>query len=187
MSSCWSCLVIVEEGSAVCPLCGADQTRPVILANPSSPQPYTKASFFHEWGIFIVVIFALAASFAGILIYNFGGHSISPASQAAEVAAKSLRELRETLSSYAISAKDTYPATLDSLGGRVSLPMQAAQIAGYDLQYSPNPSLGGSTPRGFVILARPRKGNYPSLCIDESGVVRATLENRTATVQDPPL
>jgi hypothetical protein len=39
-----------------------DQTRPVIVANPTSPPSFTRASFLQEWGILTVIIFALATS-----------------------------------------------------------------------------------------------------------------------------
>ncbi len=186
MSSCWSCLVILEKGATVCPLCGADQTRPVKLVDPNLPQPLTRASFFRAWGTVIAVIVIAAGLEAGIYWYNFGGRSVSLASQAAEVAAKSLRELRESLSAYAVSTKDAYPTALIALSDRTSAPLMAARTAGYRLEYSPKLSSSESVPRGFVILARPEKSNYPSLFIDESGVVRVTEEPRSATVQDPP-
>jgi hypothetical protein len=166
----------------VCPLCGADQTRPVEITN--SPQPRTLTSFLHGWGAVIAIILVGVGGMAGIFWLNLGEPSTSPALQAAGTAAKSLRDVREALSSYALS-EDAYPATLESLGDRASLPMQAALSAGYKLQYSPQPSQG--VYRGFVILARPEKSDYVNLYIDESGVIRATPENHPATVQDPPL
>jgi hypothetical protein len=187
MPSCWSCTVLIEQGSTVCPFCGADQTRPVKIVDPHAPQPYTRASFLHDWGAVIIVIVVALCSVSGIYWRNFGVPSVSQAAKAATAAAKSLRDLREILSVYALSAKDTYPATLNSLGNRVSLPVQAAQSTGYVLEYSPKPSTSDAAPRGFVILARPEKGNYLNLCIDESGVVRATHEDRPATLRDAPL
>jgi hypothetical protein len=171
----------------VCPFCGADQSRPVQIVDPHAPQPLTAASFLREWGIAIIVILVVAGSLAGIYWHNFGEPSVSETAKAETAAAKSLRDLREILSAYALSARDTYPETLNSLGDRVSLPMQAAQSIGYRLEYRPKTSSNGAPPRGFVIFGRPEKGNYPNLCIDESGVVHATRENRTANVQDAPL
>ena len=187
MPSCWSCLVILERGATVCPICGADQTRPVPVVDPNLPQPVTAKSLFHEWKTVIVIIVVFAAVLGGILWHNFGEDSISPALQAAGVTAKSLRELREALSTYAISTKDAYPGTLDSLNNRASLPLQTALNAGYRLEYTPKSSTNETAIRGFVILARPEKKGFPNLRIDESGVVRATEESRPATAQDPPL
>lgn len=187
MASCWSCLVILEQGVTVCPLCGADQTRPVEIVDPNLPQPVTLKSTLHDWRTEIVVLVVVAGLITGIFLHNFREQSISPDLQAAGVAAKSLRDLREALSAYALSAKDVYPTTLDPLSARTSLPTQSALSAGYKLQYIPNVTSNDGVPRGFVILARHEKSDYPSLYIDETGVVRATQENRPATVRDPPL
>jgi RNA polymerase subunit RPABC4/transcription elongation factor Spt4 len=185
MPSCWSCTVLIEQGATVCPFCGADQTRPVQIVDPQTPQSLSGASFLREWGIVIIIIVVAVASLSGIYWHNFGEPSVSQAAQAERAAAKSLRDLREILSVYALSAKDAYPTTLNSLGDRVSSPMQTALSMGYRLEYSPKPSSNYAAPRGFVILARPEKSNYANLCVDESGVVHATQENRPATVQDP--
>lgn len=187
MPSCWSCTVIIEPGAKVCPFCGADQSQPVKFVDPNTPQPRTAKSLLHDWAIVIVAVVVVAGVSAGIFWHNFGGQSISPSLEAAGVAAKSLRDVREALSTYALSAKDSYPPSLNSLGDRAGLPMQAALGAGYRLEYSPKPSSGDGAPRGFVILARPEKSDYPNLFIDESGVVRATQEGHLATANDPPL
>jgi hypothetical protein len=186
MASCWSCLVIIEQGATVCPICGADQTRPVKLADPHLPSPVTATRLFQEWRIVIVVIAVFVLGMGGMLWHYFGEVSTSPALQAAGVAAKSLRDLREALSAYVISTKDMYPPNLNALGSRASAPLQAAQIMGYRLEYTPRASSSETIFRGFVILARSERSGFLSLRIDESGVVRATEENRAATAQDPP-
>lgn len=182
MSSCWSCLVILEQGAQVCPICGADQTRPVPYTNPDLPQPHT----LRDWGVAISIIVVAIGIMAGIFWQNFGTQSVSPDVEAATTAVRSLRNLREALSSYALSAKDTYPASLEALGDRASPPIQAAQSAGYDLQYNAGrPSSDGAV-HSFVILAQPKNGDYPRLYIDDSGIVRATREHHAATAEDPP-
>jgi hypothetical protein len=187
LSSCWSCLVILEDGATVCPLCGADQTHPVKFVDRNAVNTPGTASLFHEWRIQLTILVCVASIAGGIYWHNFGGYSISRESQAAAVAAKSLRAVREALSDYALSNKGMYPDSLNSVSDRVSGPMQAALDAGYALQYRPNAASGDAAPRSFVILARPERGDYWNLCIDESGVVRATEENRPATMRDPLL
>ena len=187
MPSCWSCLVILEQGATVCPLCGADQTRPVPVVDPHLQPPVTAKRLFQEWKIVIAILVVFASSMGGILWHNFGEAGIPPAIQSAGVTAKSLREFREVLSAYALSTKDTYPPNLNVLGSRLSLPLQAAVAAGYQLEYHPKSSSNETVFRGFVILARPERNGFLNLRIDESGVVRATEENRPATAQDPPL
>ena len=186
MPNCWSCTVIVEPGTSVCPFCGADQSRPVEYVSPHIPQPLTLKSVFRDWGLPAGIVVVACVVIAGIYWHNFGLPSVSPSTQATTVAANSLREIRAALSTYALSAKDSYPVALSTLGSRPTLPMQAAQAAGYHLEYAPKPS-GESPPRGFTILARPGNETYPNLYIDESGLVRATQESRAATAKDPPL
>ena len=186
MASCWSCLVALEQGEKLCPLCGADQSRPVAIVNPDIPPPVTAKSFLQHWGSVIVTIAFFALAVTGIVWHYFGGLNATPASRAAEVAATSLRDVRVELSAYSVFAKGQYPATLDSLGALASQSAQTALNEGYELSYSPQAPSGEGVFRGFVLLARPRNGVYPNLYDDESGVVRATVENRPATSQDPP-
>jgi hypothetical protein len=186
MVSCWSCLVILEKGGTVCPLCGADQTRPVQFVDPDLPSPAAARHVFQEWKIAIIVVTVFVVSVGGILTHYFAKGSVRPASEAAGVAAESLRQVREALSAYVISTKGGYPATLNVVGDKASPPLYAALIAGYRLDYSSKSSSSGAVSQGFVILARPEKSGFPNLRIDESGVVRATEENRPATAQDPP-
>jgi hypothetical protein len=177
---------MLEQGAKVCPFCGADQSRPVQIVDPHLPLPVTAKSLYQAWKLVIVVIVVFAGSMGGMLWHNFGEASISPAAQAARVTSKSLRELREALSAYVISRKETYPATLNPLGERVSLPLQAAMTAGYKLEYSPKTSPNEAGSLGFVIIARPEKSGFLNLRIDESGVVRATEDSRPATARDLP-
>lgn len=118
MSSCWSCLVVLEQGAKVCPMCGADQTRPVPYTNPDVPQPRT----LRDWSMAISIIVVATGIMAGILWQNLGTQSVGPDVEAAGIAAKSMRDLREALSDYALSAKDTYPSSLQALGDRTSQP-----------------------------------------------------------------
>ena len=141
---------------------------------------------FQKWKIGIIVAAVFAVSLGGIVGHYFGKASALPSSQAAVVAAKSLRQVREALSAYVISNKDGYPRTLNVVGDKASPPLYAALTAGYRLDYSSKSSSSDGVSQGFVILARPEKSGFPNLRIDESGVVRATEENRPATVQDPP-
>ena len=182
MSSCWSCLVILEQGTQICATCGADQTRPVPYTNPDLPQPRTLRDSVTAISIIVLGVGAMA----GILWYNLGTQSVSPSVEAAEIAAKSMRDIRKALSDYALSAKDAYPSSLEILGEHANQPTQAAQSAGYALQYSAGrPSTDGAV-HSFVILAQPKNTEYLNLYLDESGIVRATRESRAATAQDPP-
>ena len=185
MPSCWSCLVVIESGALVCPLCGADQTRPVEFINPNVPQPQNLKAVAQHWAIVIVVIVVFVGGMAALLWYYFGGLRTTPDSQAADVAAKSLRSVREELSAYSLVSRDSYPKTLDPLGDLARRPAEVAMGVGYKLFYTPQQPVDDGVVRGFVLQARPEKNGFPNLYIDESGLVRATQENRTATAGDP--
>ena len=49
------------------------------------------------------------------------------------------------------------------------------------------PAGPGGRVHNFVLLARPGNYGYRNFYLDETGVLRATQENRPATAQDPPL
>ena len=62
--------------------------------------------------------------------------------------------------------------------------------AGYRFTYIPGPFDLKGRITGYCVIARPLKYDPPgvrSFYIDESGVLRATSEDRAATAQDPPL
>jgi hypothetical protein len=177
---------MLENGGIVCPFCGADQTRPFPFVVSNLPAPAAATQLFQKRKMAMIVVAVFVVSMGGILWHYFGEASVSPASQAAGVAAKSLREVREVLSAYIISTKGGYPTTLNVVGDKASPLLYAALTAGYRLDYSSKASSGDSVSQGFVILARPEKNGFLNLRIDESGVVRATKENRPATAQDPP-
>jgi hypothetical protein len=187
MNSCWSCLVVLEQGAQICPLCGADQAHPIELSTSDPTEPVSLRSPVRDWRIALGIVIASIAIMAGIYWSAFGARSISPDMQAAQVTAKSLRSIREELSAYALFAKDTYPSSLDNLMEHATLPTQAAMSAGYKLQYDPKLPANDGAFRGYVIVARPQKNGYPNLYIDETGVVRVSAGNQTATRLDPPL
>jgi hypothetical protein len=173
---------MLEQGAQVCPLCGADQTRPVPYTNPDLPQPRT----LRQWGMAISIIVVGIGIMAGIIWQSLGTQSASPALEAAGIAAQSLRTLREALSDYALSAKDAYPSSLEALGDRASQSKQAAWNAGYDLRYIAGQLSSDGGVHSFVVLAQPKNRDYLSLYIDDSGIVRATRERHDATAEDPP-
>ncbi|MGB7848004.1 MAG: hypothetical protein WBL63_20500 [Candidatus Acidiferrum sp.] len=180
MSACWSCSVLIEHGAPVCPLCAADQTnKPQDIDKESATR--TLPAVFRELGLVMLVLAAGIAGIALILMHNLSAGSPNPTEQSAEVAANSLRDIREALSSAALS-ENAYPLRLESLGVRVAQPSEDALVAGYHLRYTQRTLPGGAA--GFVIQAIPEKPDRLNLYIDESGIVRATSENRPASVQD---
>jgi hypothetical protein len=90
----WSGLTINEQGTQFCPLCGADQTGPAPIAKPSSQD-----STPQDWWAAVLVILVGIGCLAGILWFELASPRFDPASATAEIAAKSLRDIREMLSS----------------------------------------------------------------------------------------
>jgi hypothetical protein len=184
MNTCWSCLVIVERNAAVCPICGADQTLPEVKIVLEPEAPRNLASLVLRW---VLVTVAVGCSVGSLLSYRHQRSRERSAALAQATAAQALRDIRSVLSAYAFTSGDTYPYTLESMGERVWLPIRAAQAAEYEIVYIPQPDESDATVRGFVILARVAKPGVRNFYIDESGVLRATEEDRPATVQDPPI
>jgi type II secretory pathway pseudopilin PulG len=184
MNSCWSCLVVIENGANVCPLCGADQTPPpplspgevAILSSDSRPA-------ILRW---ILPAGAILLSALGAAIWYTTRTNDGDAPAKAESAATSaLMSVRVALSQYATSHGDQYPSTLEPLGAGAAVPAQDAQIGGYALEYKAPPSGDGKI-EGFTLVAQPGNASGRSFYIDQSGVLRATKENRPARADDPP-
>jgi hypothetical protein len=184
MSSCWSCLVIIDQGVKVCPFCGADQTapRPVVLIGASEPP--NKTLVLLRWAAAAI---AVAACLGGLLWYARWERKVAPVLRAEAAATDSLRDLRLVLSEYAMASHDAYPASLESLDDRARLLALNAHKEGYELVYTAHTSRGDALIHSFVLLARPGKSNLRNFYIDESGVLRATQEDRPANGQDPPI
>jgi len=187
-ATCWSCLVMLALGTQICPICGADQKTPACVgaSDPCQPELDAVRTSVRHWGPMGVVTFAGFTALCCIFWYNLKPPNVTPDLIAAQVAAQSLRQVRECLSTYSLSAKDTYPPSLDALGSTPNLSIQTAAKAGYDVVYTPESAPSGGPIRTFAIVARPKETEYLKLYIDDSGVVRATSENRMATAQDSP-
>jgi hypothetical protein len=85
------------------------------------------------------------------------------------------------------AAEAAYPSSLETLGDTARIAAQKAQLGHYNLQYTP----GKPDPEGrvtsYTLTARPGNFGFRSYYTDESGVLRATAEDRAATVQDAPI
>ena len=182
MDSCWSCLAVIEKGAKVCPLCGADQTPPPPLSPSEIAILSDSRPTILRWTLPAVVIVCAV----GMVIWYATRTNEGDAPATGEAAATSaMVNVRVALSQYAISHGDQYPSTLEPLGAQAAVPVQDAQIGGYALEYKALPSGDGKI-RGFTLLAQSKNASGRSFYIDQSGVLRATLENRPARVDDPP-
>ena len=193
LNSCVSCLVIIDQDAKVCPFCGFDQARPVesvvpeprpveiVVLEPEKPREW--ASVVPPWAI---ATLAIVCSVGILLWYTLREPGLDRALQPEVIARKSILDIRSAMLEYALASGDKYPPTLESLGDPAARLVEAARNVGYEVSYTPQPSKTDGAIRSFVLLARTEKADGRNFYVDESGKMRATAENRPATIQDPP-
>ena len=182
MYACRECDRPINQATEICPYCGADLTDTGLP--PEEPgKKRSLVSGLLRWGVLLVV---LTAALWGFLWYVLPEQAGDPAVRAEARAVEALREVRAALAAYA-DAQGAFPPSLEVLGDRARLPAQKARSEGYQLQYTPGLVASDGAVRSYVLLARPGNYSYRNFYMDESGVLRATRENRPATVQDPPI
>jgi hypothetical protein len=184
MNSCWSCLVLLERNAVVCPFCGADQTLPEVKVVLEPEDPRFPPALVRRLAVAGVAILFFVA---GLLWYALRGPDIDSPEQAEAFATKTIFELRSDLMDYALGSGGKYPATMETLGGRTASLVEEVGNAGYAVIYTPQPSPNDGVIRAFSLTARALRVNLRNFYVDESGQMRATGENRSATFQDPPI
>ncbi len=184
MYTCRECEYPINQATEICPYCGADLTTSDLEEPAAQPKKRSLAAILLRWGVLLV---ALSATLWGFLWYVFPGRGGDPTLRAESQAAAALREVRGVLSDYAAAQRGAFPASLEALGDRARGPAQRAQSEGYRVVYTPGPAGSDGAVHNYVLLARPGNYGYRNLYLDETGVLRATRENRAATAQDPPI
>jgi hypothetical protein len=180
MYVCRECEQPLNQGTEVCPYCGADLTGPQSLEELVAPKKKRSlAKSLTIWGVVIACLWAIV----WFVIPPRPGTSRPEAEQSALAA---LGDLRSTLASYK-AATGSYPPSLETLGPSVRVTAQEAQNAGYEIQYSPAPASEDGRIRNFALVARPGNYSYRNFYLDETGTIHYTRENRVATPQDPVL
>jgi len=122
----------------------------------------------------------------------------------------SLRTINTAIVTYATTYDGGYPPALQTLGPPLSVEQsescQSARLidsllasgrkSGYTIEYSPGPTVAKHKPgcppgvKTYALIARPSQYSSPterSFFTDESGIIRATSENRAAGPNDPPI
>ena len=179
MYSCRECEREINPASEVCPYCGADLT--VTEAQTAAAGQPGVAKRAIRWTL---LLGGLCAFLWYILFLPL--RSGDPRGQAERVAEQSLREVARALATYAQSRDGRFPQSLEDLGGRARQPAQRALSEGYQLQYLPVEPADNAGISRYVLLGQPGNYSYLHYYLDETGVLRATRENRAATAQDPP-
>ncbi len=184
MFSCRECEREVNQATEICPYCGADLTEAGLPATGEAEKKRSRASILLRWGVLLA---AMTTAIWGFFWYILPPRAGDPAARAEARALEALSELRGALAGYAAAQGGAYPASLEILGDRARGPAQKALSEGYLLPYAPGPPGSDGLVHNYVLLARPGNYGYRNLYTDETGVVRATRENRPATAQDPLL
>jgi hypothetical protein len=180
MYQCPQCEVEINTATEICPHCGADLAA---AAEPSPPTPLRKVLM--RWGVLLGI---LLASLWGFLLFVMPAYHGNPAAAAESRAILALNDVRSALVSYAAAQPGaSFPPSLETLGDSARAAAQLAQSEGYQLQYTPAPAGEDGVIHSFALQARAGNFGYRNFYMDQSGTLRATKENRSATSQDPPL
>jgi|SRR5580700_3063664 hypothetical protein len=179
MHTCPACRQVINQPSDLCPSCGADLTPP---AGRESTAPDKKSRFLTAtvlWSAIITILWAIAWFALPWLI--------SGSKPAAELRAReTLASLQAQLEAYGVS-NGSYPLSLEVLGDRAQQATRTAESVRYVLHYtSGNPDVDGHV-KSYSLVARAKSFGFLNFYTDQTRVFRATLEDRAATAQDPPL
>jgi hypothetical protein len=183
MYTCRQCEEEINQATEICPHCGTDLTIIPPEEAASKPPPSRRKRVI-RWAVLLTVLFGSLWSFLWFVISPRTGQ---PTLQAEQQALDSLSQVQAELTSYAQVMSGAYPSTLDPLGPSVRVAAQRAQSFGYQLQYAPGQLAADGAVRSYSLQATAGNHGYRSFFTDESGVVRATREERSAIASDPPL
>ncbi len=184
MYTCRECEREINQGTEVCPYCGTDLSLPLEAEGVGASKPRTPAQILLRWALLLGSLTAVLWAF---LWYILPARNGNPVAEAETRATGALLELRAALGNYADAQGGAYPASLEPLGDRARIPAQVAQSVGYQLQYAPGPVSADGLVRTYALLARAGNYGFRNFYTDQTGVLRATRENRAATPEDPPV
>jgi type II secretory pathway pseudopilin PulG len=184
MYSCPECEQPINQASEVCPYCGADQkaladTELLLAGKITKPAKPNYKRIVVACGILLAILWAIAW-FA--VPWKLSGSKIEAETRAREA----LATIQQAITIYQQS-EGSAPPSLETLSDTVRKAAQSAQLAHYSLQYTPGKPDAAGRVTAYTLTARAGNFGYRSFYTDESATVRATTEDRAATVQDPPV
>lgn len=182
MYICRECENEINQGTEICPQCGADLTAPIPGADAPAPKPGLR-KILVRWGLLLGVLLGAIWSFLWFVVPERQGN---PTVQAEARAVEAMREVRVALRDYAASQNGGYPRNLDALGEPVRTAAQFAQSVNYQIQYTPGQIEADGLIRTYMLQARAGNYGFRNFYTDDSGSMRVTRENRAATAQDSP-
>jgi type II secretory pathway pseudopilin PulG len=182
MYTCQECEQQINTANDVCPYCGADQrgsSSGSISGLAGAAEKSGAKRIIITCGILLVILAAVGL-FA--VPWHMGGSKVESESRARDA----IEAIQETLASYE-SSEATFPSSLESLGDTARIAAQKAQLGHYTLQYTPGKPEADGRVKSYTLIARPGNFGFLNFYADETGILRATVEDRAATVQDPPV
>ncbi len=182
MYICRECESEINQGTELCPVCGADLTAPIVGADAPKAKPGVRKILI-RWGILLTVLLGAIWSFLWFVVPERQGN---PTAQAETRAVEALREVRGALHDYSAAQSGAFPRDLDALGAPVRDAAQFAQSVNYQIQYTPGQVETDGLIHTYSLQARAGNYGFRNFYTDDGGIIRATRENRPATAQDPP-
>jgi RNA polymerase subunit RPABC4/transcription elongation factor Spt4 len=184
MYSCPECEQPINQASEVCPYCGADQKAladtELLLAGKT---PKSAKANYKRVAVVCGVLLATLWAIAWFAVpWKLSGSKTEAEARARE----SLATIQQAISTYEQSEGGA-PPSLETLGDTVRKAAQSAQLVHYTVQYAPGRPDPAGRVTAYTLTARAGNFGYRSFYTDESAIVRATTEDRAATVQDSPL
>ena len=178
MYTCRECEQPINQATEVCPYCGADLTEvPFDLESLAAPPKKSTRRIVILWAI---VLLSLVAIGWFALPWRLAGSK----PEAEAHAAAAVTKLEQALAAYQATEGD-FPSSLEALGADARDAFLEAQSGRYTLQYTPgNPGPNGRV-KTYSLTARAGNYGYLNFFIDETGILRATHEDRLATAADP--
>ena len=179
MYTCPECEQPLNQSTELCPYCGTDLTATAAAAEITRKKKFRTVRIIILWAVLIAAVWA-------IVWFVLPPRPESSKTEAEKRALATLAEVRTALLSYS-QASGSFPPSIEPLDASVHASIQAAQTAGYEIQYTPADADNSGRIRSFVLLARPGNFGYRNFYTDETGAIHATSANRPATPQDPEL
>jgi hypothetical protein len=182
MYTCRECDAAINSGSEVCPYCGADLTSPVADVF-GEPAPVAKKPTAKR---ILIACSILLVTLGAVGWFAVPWHMSGSKSESEARARDAIATVQSALANYQ-AAEAAYPSSLEALGDTARIAAQKAQLGHYNLRYAPGKPDAEDRVTSYTLTARPGNFGFRSYYTDESGVLRATAEDRAATVQDTPI
>jgi len=183
MYTCRECESEINAATEICPHCGSDLTVALLESDEKKP-PASASRILLRWSFLLAILLAGIWTF---LWYVISPRTGNPTKRAEEQAVAAISQVRTALLAYAQAQGGSFPPTLEPLGDNARAAAQLALSQGYQLQYVAGATGADGAIHSYSLQARAGNYGYQNFYSDESGVVRATREDRAAIATDPPL